>query len=236
MHPHARHVTSHLVFANSPLASEHRVHHPISPQCRSVPITPELAHDPVPKPRSRRCFVCGTTEMHPLDFRVCPCTAALLRRSLAKINDDGHLVSFDGLPLPMTRHPSGVATHILSRLRNPSCIVLEPHAESPPPMFHSSSPHAIPPIDRAAPDPAHVPLCCSAPPRNHTPCRPDDALLRTGASFLTVLLESLLNSVFRGQLQAIVCLMDHLHVADPATLRHQIQPIFERISYSAPTT
>ncbi|KAF7333759.1 hypothetical protein MVEN_02332600 [Mycena venus] len=98
---------------------------------RSAPIEPELAHDPVPKPRSRRCFMCGTMGRHPLDFRICPCTAVLLRRSLAKINEHGRLVLFDGLPLPMTRHPAGVAAHLISPFRNPTRIVPKP-SKSPP--------------------------------------------------------------------------------------------------------
>jgi hypothetical protein len=86
--PLPRHVTSRLVFASEPSFTspgERRVHfadHPLSPHLEqrcSAPIEPELARDPVPKPRSRRCFVCGTTGMHPLDFRVCPRTAVLLR-------------------------------------------------------------------------------------------------------------------------------------------------------------
>jgi hypothetical protein len=72
------------------------------------------------RPRSRRCFVCGTTGKHPLDFRVCPRTTVLLRRSLAKINEDGHLVSIDG------SHPGGIAAHIISCFHNPMHIVLEP--------------------------------------------------------------------------------------------------------------
>ncbi|KAJ7881126.1 hypothetical protein B0H14DRAFT_1527018 [Mycena olivaceomarginata] len=143
-------------------------------QHRSVPIEPDHARHPVPKPRSRRCFVCGTTGMHPLDFRVCPRTTILLRRSLAKINHDGRLVSFNGSPLPMTRHPGGVAAHIISRFRNPTRIVVEPpkfppappyvahvpprpgsndHIPVPRREFNSSSPHAVPPIELFAPAP-----------------------------------------------------------------------------------
>ncbi|KAJ6576795.1 hypothetical protein B0H10DRAFT_2101987 [Mycena sp. CBHHK59/15] len=197
--------------------------HPISlhvEQRRSVPIQPELARDPVPKPRSRRCFVCGTTGRHPLDFRLCPRTSVLLRRRLAKINEDGCLVAFDGSPLPLTRHPGGVAAHLLSHIRNPACIVSEPresppapciarvppchapaaprdHVASPPPTFHSSSPHAIPPV---------VP------------------------SWLLVFLESLLDGVIRAQLRVIVSAIERLGVQDSSTLRQRLQPVFERIS------
>ncbi|KAJ7821583.1 hypothetical protein B0H13DRAFT_2128596 [Mycena leptocephala] len=141
MSPLPRHVTSRLVFACEPMLRERRVSeleiadHSISPhveQRHSAPIEPERVRDPAPKPRSRRCFVCGTTGMHPLDFRICPRTAVLLRRSLAKINDDGRLVSIDGSPLPMTRHPGGVAAHIISRVRSSRLLVTEPSESSAP--------------------------------------------------------------------------------------------------------
>ncbi|KAJ7813304.1 hypothetical protein B0H14DRAFT_2854210 [Mycena olivaceomarginata] len=262
MHPHARHVTPRGTLASEPSFTspgERRVHfadHPLSPhleQRRSAPIEPELARDPVSKPRSRRCFVCGTTGMHPLDFRVCPRTAVLLRRSLAKINNDGRLVSFDGSPLPMTCHPGGVAAHLISRFRNPTRVVLEPPKSPPAPRaayapphpvsaephdhrdvsspsreFNSRSPHAIPPIDRAEPAPEHVPLTQIHPPH------PSPLLDRARATILLVLLESMLDSVFRMQLRAILILLDHLIAQDPSTLRERIQPVFTRISHFTP--
>ncbi|KAJ7608601.1 hypothetical protein DFH06DRAFT_1248067 [Mycena polygramma] len=236
---HARHVT--LRHASEP-CSECRAfethvaaNHSISPSSVK-PRSPPPARDSAPKPRSRRCFVCGTTGSHPLDFRVCPRTHVLLRRSLARINDEGRLVAFDGSPLPMTRHPGGVAAHLISRFRNPTRIVLAPPAASPSPTFNSSSPHAIPPIARAAPEPEpeHVPLRQSVSPHTEPHARPNDALSRARASFLEVLLESLLNPVFRVQLRAIVRLIDRLHAEDPVTLRHRIQPVFERISHLNP--
>ncbi|KAJ7661119.1 hypothetical protein B0H14DRAFT_3540304 [Mycena olivaceomarginata] len=242
MHPHARHDTPRGTLASEPSFTspgECRVHfadHPLSPhleQRRSAPIEPKLARDPLPKPRSRRCFVCGTTGMHPLDFRVCPRTAVLLRRSLARINEEGRLVSFDGSPLPMTRHPGGVAAHIISRLRNPTRFVPEPPNPSPAPIacipphpvfveprdhvpspvreFNSRSPHAIPPVDRAEPEPEHVPF-------TQTP-HPSPSLDRARATILLVLLESMLDSVFRLQLRAILILLDRLSAEDPPSLR-----------------
>ncbi|KAJ7877821.1 hypothetical protein B0H13DRAFT_2346900 [Mycena leptocephala] len=92
---------------NHSMSAEHP-DHPIFPYAEPRP------RDPVPRPHSRRCFVSGTTGKHPLDFRVCPRTTVLLRRSLAKITKDGRI---DGSPLPMTRHPGGVAAHIISRYR-----------------------------------------------------------------------------------------------------------------------
>ncbi|KAJ6549349.1 hypothetical protein B0H10DRAFT_2380869 [Mycena sp. CBHHK59/15] len=247
---HLRHVTP--AIASEPSSTSPRprrvseleiADHPISPhveQRRSAPFRPELARDPVPKPRSRRCFACGTTGRHPLDFRVCPRTAILLHRSLAKFSDDGRLVLFDGSPLPMTRHPGGVAAHILSRLRNPTCVVPE-HLDPPPvprvarippqsvtvepcvpPLceYNSSSPHAIPPVHRAVPAHEHIPL------RRVTP----SDLARARVSLLTVLLESLLDSVFRAQLRPILSLLDDLHAQGPSTFRQRMQPVFEHIS------
>ncbi|KAJ6532800.1 hypothetical protein B0H10DRAFT_2247457 [Mycena sp. CBHHK59/15] len=256
---HPRHVTAHS--RTSPLTSmschvtefefpDHSLSPLVEQRC-SVPIRPELARDPVHKPRSRRCFVCGTTGMHPLDFRVCPRTAVLLRRSLARINEHGRLVAFDGSPLPMTRHPGGVAAHLLSRFRNPASIVSEPResppvpriahvpphpvptdirAAPPPPAFHSSSPHAILPVVRAAPAPEYIPLRCVAPPFDHTHRSPSDVESRARASWLLVFLESLLDGVFRAQLRVIVSAIERLGVQDSSTLRQHLQPVFERIS------
>ncbi|KAJ7862841.1 hypothetical protein B0H13DRAFT_2565899 [Mycena leptocephala] len=257
--PLPRHVTSRLVFACEPTLRERRVSelqfadHSISPhleQHRSVLIEPELARDSSPKPRSHRCFVCGTTGMHPLDFRVCPRTAVLLRRSLAKINDEGHLISFDGSPLPMTRHLGGVAAHILSRLCNTRLTVMdaldspptprathvpshvEPHdlAPSPSREFSSRSPHAMPPIDFTEPEPEHVPLT------QLLPSHPSPSFGRARATILLVLLESMLDAVFRSQLRAILTLLERLNAQDPSMLRERIQPVFTRISHFIPVT
>ncbi|KAJ6615738.1 hypothetical protein B0H10DRAFT_2039451 [Mycena sp. CBHHK59/15] len=156
----------------------------------------------------------------------------------------------------MTRHPGGVAAHIISRIRNPTRAVPErlesppapriahippkpvptaPCVQSPPPTFNSSSPHAIPPLHRVAPEPGHIPMQRSAPSRDHAP-HLNDALSRAQASFLTVLLESLLNGAFRVQLHAIVRLVDDLHAEDPSTLRQRIQPVFMHISLFTSST
>ncbi|KAF8151162.1 hypothetical protein K438DRAFT_1865281 [Mycena galopus ATCC 62051] len=250
MHPHARHVAPRLVFASEPIPtsrSPHRVpelevaDQSISPCATRRHFPPhELA--PMLKPHSRRCFVCGTTGRHPLDFRVCPRTADLLRRSFARINDDGRLVSFDGSPLPMTRHPGGVAAHLISRFRNPTRTVLEspesrpappaahvpshvePHDLVPSPSreFNSRSPHMNPPVDRAEPEPEHVPL-------TQIP-HPSSSCDRARAMILLILLESMLDSVFRLQLRAILILLDCLSAENPSTLQEHIQPVFTRIS------
>ncbi|KAJ7483733.1 hypothetical protein B0H11DRAFT_2020248 [Mycena galericulata] len=265
MTPRPRHVTPLASEPSITSLRERRVSEldvatqPMSPhvvQHRSPPLEPAQARNPAPKPRSRRCFVCGTTGKHPLDFRVCPRTAVLLRRSLARINDNGRLVLWDGSPLPMTRHPGGVAAHLLSRFRNPTRIVPEP-PDSPPapraardppnsvftnprervehtqPTFNSSSPHAIPPVDRVAPAPEHVPLRRIAP-HDPTNRHPSDSLSRARASFLVVLLESLLDSAFRRQLCVIIGVLDGLGAQDPSTLRERIQPVFARISHFVP--
>ncbi|KAJ7714228.1 hypothetical protein B0H14DRAFT_3171461 [Mycena olivaceomarginata] len=243
MSPHPRHVTPRGTLASEPSFTspgERRVSEldrPITPhvdQRRSAPIEPELARDPAPKPRSRRCFVCGTTGRHPLDFRVCPRTAVLLRRSLAKINEDGRLVSIDGSPLPMTRHPGGVAAHLISRICNPTRFIPEPSNFSPAPIvqlpprpvstelrnddssspsreFNSRSPHVIPPVDRAEPEPEHVPLA-------QIP-HPSPSFDRARATILLVLLESMLDVAFRSQLRAILILIERLNASDPSTLR-----------------
>ncbi|KAJ7303053.1 hypothetical protein DFH08DRAFT_977256 [Mycena albidolilacea] len=255
--PLPRHVTSRLVFASEPSfmsPGERRVHftdHPLSlhlKQRRSALIEPELTCDPVPKPHLRRCFVCGTVGMHPLDFRVCPHTTVLLRRSLAKINEHGRLVSIDGSPLPMTHHLGSIAAHIISHARSSRLLVTEPsessstprtacipphpvsveprdHVPSPSHNFNSRSPHAIPPIDRAEPKPEHVPLTQILPPH------PSLLFGCTRATILLVLLEFMLDSVFRMQLCAILILLDHLSTEDPSSLQQHIQPVFMWISH-----
>jgi len=225
------------MFINSASAD---VYHAISPhveQRRFARIERELP----PKPRSRRCFVCGTTGMHALDFRVCPRTAVLLRRSLAKINNEGRLVSFDGSPLPMTRHPGGVAAHIISRASNPLRIIrtsresrpapADPprRVESPTPTFNYSSPHAVPPGESIAPVTDHIP-------RRRTAPSCDDVTSHARATFITVLLEALLDRTLRAQIRAIVIAVGRLHTAYPSTLRLQLRPVFEHISHFVPPT
>ncbi|KAJ7196376.1 hypothetical protein GGX14DRAFT_574946 [Mycena pura] len=185
-----------------------------------------------PKQRSRRCFVCGTTG----NFRNCPRTAVLLRRSLAMINDDGRLVSIDGSPLPMMRHPGGVAAHLISRFRNPARLLSKPpklsraprdHTASPPaPPFNSSSPHAAPPI---APAPDYIPYRHSIPHYKF-------ASNRAQTAFLVLLLECLIDLAFRSQLRVLLNLLDTFSALNPATLRQRIEPVFERIYHFVPPT
>ncbi|KAJ7840920.1 hypothetical protein B0H14DRAFT_3695096 [Mycena olivaceomarginata] len=105
--------------------------------------------------RSRRCFVCGRTRAHRLSFRSCPRTSELLAHRLVAYNSDGRLVSFDGSPLPMTRHYGGVAGHLFSR-RLPSRIDQNiPHSSSSPETQSSRSPHVERP-NVTAPSPHRV--------------------------------------------------------------------------------
>ncbi|KAJ7173373.1 hypothetical protein C8R46DRAFT_113868 [Mycena filopes] len=236
------------------MTTRHIAPRPSEPSSSSFQTRRAAAHptsippsEPLSKPRSRRCFVCGTTGRHPLDFRVCPRTAVLLRRSLARVNDDGRLVLFDHAPLPMTRHPGGVAGHLLSRSHQPLRAVLE-QSQSPPRVVHiphrlpserdkarsltfnPTTPHTVP-RDRVAPVPEHVPPRRDAPSCPHAPRCASESSCRARASLLVVLLESLLNSVFRRQLSAIIVALDGLSGLEPAVLRRLIQPVFTRISH-----
>ncbi|KAF7350685.1 hypothetical protein MSAN_01629300 [Mycena sanguinolenta] len=239
----------HLVFTASTSDTE-PFNHPLSPHAerlRSATNEAEVPRDSMPKPRSRRCFVCGMTGQHPLDFRVCPRTAVLLRRSLAKIDDDGRLVSPDGSPLPMTRHPGGVAAHLISRFRNPTRTVAEqtsssrtpPSVHVPPrptsiePRDHPSSPgefdlcspHAIPPhVEPIIPAPDHVPYRRTVP-------QYDFALAHHRASFISTLFASILENGFRSMLRSVILILDKLYAEDPSTFRQRMHPVFTRISH-----
>ncbi|KAJ6488815.1 hypothetical protein C8R45DRAFT_992920 [Mycena sanguinolenta] len=133
------------------------------------------------KKRSRRCFVCGGTGKHRLHPRFCPRTAELFDEQLVMFDFAFRLVAFDGSPLPMTRHPGGVAAHLLSPQRlsagptsmlprtsksNPPhiavpCRIVEPSIDSNPP--HAAVPHHIakPSVDS---DPPHMPHSSGVPP------------------------------------------------------------------------
>ncbi|KAK6971533.1 hypothetical protein R3P38DRAFT_2587014 [Favolaschia claudopus] len=173
MSQHFRHVTPRGVLAYAPRspsltelirAEVNLAFARFAASASSLAPAPTPAAEPAPKPRSRRCFVCGRTDSHALDFRVCPRTHVLLRRSLARYNDDGRLVCFDGSPLPMTRHPGGVAAHLISRANNAS-----PSARHPPPPAPVLLPRELPLPPRATPDvraPHHVRLDPPAP-TNH---------------------------------------------------------------------
>ncbi|KAJ7822167.1 hypothetical protein B0H14DRAFT_3875638 [Mycena olivaceomarginata] len=78
----------------------------LSTPIQSVPSQP-------PAKRSRRCFVCGRTRAHRLNYRFCPRTVELINNGLARYSPDGRLMSSDGSPLPMTRnaaHPPSFPT------------------------------------------------------------------------------------------------------------------------------
>ncbi|KAK6966953.1 hypothetical protein R3P38DRAFT_2590012, partial [Favolaschia claudopus] len=207
---------------------------------------PEPAAAPVPKPRSRRCFVCGRTDYHALDFRVCPRTYVLLRRSLARYNDDGRLVCFDGSPLPMTRHPGGVAAHLISRANDaspsarhlpppapvlpPRILSLPPHATSDERPHHRSSPHANPSAPRSAPAPAQIPHQLFLPATKYSPQPPDDLHGAARRFFLTTLLESLLDLSFRHVLLDIIAAVINLSAQYPYTLREELEPVFWKLA------
>ncbi|KAK6974430.1 hypothetical protein R3P38DRAFT_2584184 [Favolaschia claudopus] len=209
---------------------------------------PEPAAAPVPKPRSRRCFVCGRTDYHALDFRVCPRTYVLLRRSLARHNDDGRLVCFDGSPLPMTRHPGGVAAHLISRANDrPHHVRVDPPAptnhpsfphanpphvrvDAPAPTIQRSSPHANPSAPRSAPAPAQIPHQLFLPATKYSPQPPDDLHGAARRFFLTTLLESLINVSFRHVLLDIIAAVINLSAQYPYTLREELEPVFWKLA------
>ncbi|KAJ7819598.1 hypothetical protein B0H14DRAFT_3472968 [Mycena olivaceomarginata] len=236
------HLVSRMTTLHS--ASAERPDHP-SP---TFPYTEQRRRDPVPKPRSRRCFVCGTTGRHPLDFRVCPHTTILLRRSLAKLDNNGRLVSIDGSPLPMTRHPGGVLHHsfprqLLTFHRVPfPTITFQLPGVSPirvPPMqfLLSNSLHPHPPMTvfcfpRASstrvPPHAVPPIELIALAPEHVPLVP--------ASFLGVLLACLLHGGFRAQLHTLLDILEDLDSEDHSTFQQCLHPVFSRIPHFIPVT
>ncbi|KAF7351854.1 hypothetical protein MVEN_01146700 [Mycena venus] len=116
--------------------------------------TTSVCPSPPRRKRSRRCFVCGGTGKHRLSPRYCPRTYELLSKHLAKFDTNFRLVSDDGSPLPMTRHPGGVAAHLLSPRRpRPRTVRASSRSVSESPLgSHSNpphvprAPHATPPI------------------------------------------------------------------------------------------
>ncbi|KAJ7826078.1 hypothetical protein B0H13DRAFT_2374598 [Mycena leptocephala] len=126
------------------------------------------------KKRSRRCFVCGGTGRHRLHPRFCPRTLELIANKLAMFNFEFRLVSFNGSPLPMTRHPGGVAAHLLSPRGSSS----RPARISPrSPSKSSCSPDLNPPhvphvlrIGTPRPIPAAIPIAnLNRPHTSHSP-------------------------------------------------------------------
>ncbi|KAJ7886820.1 hypothetical protein B0H14DRAFT_2696877 [Mycena olivaceomarginata] len=112
---------------------------------------------PVAKNRSRRCFVWRGTGKHRLHPRFCPRTLELISNKLAMFNFDFRLVSFDGSPLPMTRHPGGVAARLLSP-RGPSS-----HPARASPRSPSTSPGS------SKLNPPHIRRVPCTPIANHLP-------------------------------------------------------------------
>ncbi|KAJ6528704.1 hypothetical protein B0H10DRAFT_2450400 [Mycena sp. CBHHK59/15] len=204
---------------------------------------------------ARTVALCVVRREASLDFRVCPRTAVLLCRSLAKFNDDGRLVLFDGSPLPMTRHLA-----VLPRTSSRVSVILRA-------LFLSACNHHLHPVSltfrqnpsrRAAcsissadvqlefaPRHSSSPSCCArARTRSYaTQCsisrsRPSSercfvartSLLPHGAFGVAT------QRRFRVQLHAIVRLVDYLHAEDPSTLRQRIQPVFTRISLFTSST
>ncbi|KAJ7893972.1 hypothetical protein B0H13DRAFT_2526099 [Mycena leptocephala] len=130
-----------------------------------------------PKKRSRRCFVCGGTGKHYLHPRFCPRTAELFAKGLVMFNFTLRLVSFDGSPLPMTRHPGGVAAHLLSPRgsssrpartspRSPSKSLCSSDLNPPhvPHVLHIAIPHHLP---------SAIPIAnLNRPHTSHSPVKP----------------------------------------------------------------
>ncbi|KAJ7756728.1 hypothetical protein B0H14DRAFT_2977194 [Mycena olivaceomarginata] len=153
-------------------AASHILHPHVAPRhrlsCTSSALPPTLltSHSnldasPLPstrrKNRSRRCFVCGGTGKHRLHPRFCPRTLELISNKLAMFNFDFRLVSFDGSPLPMTRHPGGVAARLLSP-RGPSS-----HPARASPRSPSTSPGS------SKLNPPHIRRVPCTPIANHLP-------------------------------------------------------------------
>ncbi|KAJ7488474.1 hypothetical protein B0H11DRAFT_2012867 [Mycena galericulata] len=124
--------------------------------------TPHLSHSTVHnssppsssprRKRSRRCFVCGGTGKHRLNPRFCPRTFELLSKCLAKFDATFRLVSFDGSPLPMTRHPGGVAAHLMSPRRLCPCTLRgSPRSATKLPGGSHSNPPHVPHAPHAMP-------------------------------------------------------------------------------------
>ncbi|KAJ7888311.1 hypothetical protein B0H14DRAFT_2693528 [Mycena olivaceomarginata] len=97
------------------------------------------------------------TGKHRLHPRFCPRTLELISNKLAMFNFDFRLVSFDGSPLPMTRHPSGVAARLLSP-RGPSS-----HPARASPRSPSTSPGS------SKLNPPHIRRVPCTPIANHLP-------------------------------------------------------------------
>ncbi|KAJ7137436.1 hypothetical protein C8R43DRAFT_1238937 [Mycena crocata] len=212
---------------------------PTSTALPSVDISPPTSLPP--KPRSRRCFVCGGTGKHKLSPQFCPRTWDLCRQKLAKFNPDGRLVSYDGSPLPMTRNRGGVAAHLLSRRRQ-----LPPHLipatrgiditdrgsiPSPPHLVGARVPHqpiarSVPPslstpLPRPTVVPQSIPQPVSKPPRPLRLPRRD---------FILPLFDTLvLSASFRQQVKSVIAPIEHMDTGDLLGLWKRVEPIRDRL-------
>ncbi|KAF8210878.1 hypothetical protein K438DRAFT_1959092 [Mycena galopus ATCC 62051] len=72
----------------------------------SRPTTPE---------GQKRCFVCGLSGVHPIGWRNCPTTKELFNENLVMGDPNGHLIARDGLDLPLTHDPGGIAAVLRAR-------------------------------------------------------------------------------------------------------------------------
>ncbi|KAF8130889.1 hypothetical protein K438DRAFT_1999245 [Mycena galopus ATCC 62051] len=126
------------------------------------------------KKRSRRCFVCGRTGKHRLHPRFCPRTAELFTKQLVMFDFTFRLVSFDGSPLPMTRHPGGVAAYLLSPRGSSSRPArASPRSPSISPSSANLNPPHVPhvPVDHHLP--SAVPIAnLKRPSTLHSPVEP----------------------------------------------------------------
>ncbi|KAJ7304589.1 hypothetical protein DFH08DRAFT_52458 [Mycena albidolilacea] len=220
---------------------------------------------PPRRKRSRRCFVCGGTGKHRLNPRCCPRTFELISKHLATFDANFRLVSFDGSPLPMTRHPGGVAAHLLSPRRllprtvralsrsvskspgtfqsNPAHVHRAPHA-SPVPMPRSV-PNAVPASNSNPPQfpceerPSSPPFRILTPIRETLP-RPETPSKSTrypDNAFILLLLDCLtLSPSWRRELAGLIDAINRLNLDDDIpTLQKLMEPVRERYKTFVPS-
>ncbi|KAF7291190.1 TY3B-TY3B protein [Mycena indigotica] len=218
----------------------------------SVVPTPESPRSAaLNKPRSRRCFVCGRSNNHPLSFRFCPRTCTLLRRALARLDERGKLVMPDGSALPMTRHAGGVAGHLISA-HNAALRVSE-RPEPPQPLARrptrlptpcEPTPSQFPPPTepiRAAehtgplnPSSSHPEI---APPVSHAPRRRHAHRTNQPRMLMPLLFDNTLRAHFTEMITTLSKLdPDTLAVlSDKMMATHTLPPCFIHAHLSQPT-
>ncbi|KAJ7714419.1 hypothetical protein DFH07DRAFT_863417 [Mycena maculata] len=249
------HISSSLSLVARPNTTSHVLHSHVAPRSERATQSPPPVSAPsasystvhIPsqpssprKKRSRRCFVCGGTGKHRLSPRFCPRTFELVGKHLAKFNADFRLVSFDGSPLPMTRHPGGVAAHLLAprRCLPPSNPVSSHRVSSPDRGSHLNPPHVLP-IARVVPPRILLqPLRSSDPPATTSiPDQPysiSDTVPRPSlkpsppcANFIQELFDAIiLSSSFRRQFEGLIRSIDRLDTGgDPFQLWERFRAI-----------